>query len=325
MVIVEFIVLLGVIVYAAYLLSKGAEILAAKWGCNIVGSVVLALLTTLPEYAFVYWASIKGQYQMAIGSAIGSCTLLVTLGYGLVIVLATSRWSKHPVKEIKLSKATRVDALYLLLTAIVAYVFIALDNKLTFVEGIILTVLLAGYVYQVFRSGDEHGVCSDHVPTKKELVRSILELAVGGVLVFLCSEPFVDSMIGLAKKVNVSPVVIAVILGPLASEMPEKLTAYLVVMKDGRKAELSVCNFLGSKVNHNSLLLAVMPFVAHFKGHDSVTNLMSPMFVLMTVLTMIVSGLLMKGRLQKWQGYSLIGLYAGAMILAVYTQPAIIH
>ncbi len=325
MVIVEFIILLGVIVFAAYLLSRGAEVLAAKWGCNIVGSIILALLTTLPEYAFVYWASVKGQYQMAIGSAIGSCTLLVTLGYGVVIVLATSRLSKHPVKSIKLSKATRIDALYLALTAVLAFVFIALDNKLTFWEGIILTVVLGGYVYQVFRSGAEHSECVQHSVTKKELARSIVELIFGGALVFFCSEPFVDSMIGLAKMANVSPVVIAVILGPLASEMPEKLTAYMVVLKDGRNAELSVCNFLGSKVNHNSLLLAVMPFVAHVKGHDAVTNLMSPMFVLMTVLTVIVSAMLVKGKLQKWQGFGLIGAYVCAMALAVVTQPAIGH
>lgn len=324
MVIVEFTVLLGVIVFAAYLLSRGAETLAAKWGCNIVGSIVLALLTTLPEYAFVYWASMKGQYQMAIGSAIGSCTLLITLGYGLVIVLATSRLSKHPVKSIKLGKPTRIDALYLLLTAIVAFVFIAVDDKLSFSEGIVLTLLLGGYVYQVFRSA-KHMECSTCVVKPTVLARSIAELAVGGVLIYLCSEPFVDSMIGLAKMVHISPVVIAIVLGPLASEMPEKLTAYMVVVKDGRNAELSICNFLGSKVNHNSLLLAVMPFVAHFKGHDAVSNLMTPMFVLMTVLTVAVSGLLVKGRLHKWQGYSLVGLYVGAMGLAVATQPAIIH
>jgi cation:H+ antiporter len=123
-------------------------------------------------------------------------------------------------------------------------------------------------------------------------------------------------MIHIAKLMNVSPVVIAIVLGPLASEMPEKLTAYMVVLKNGHKAELSICNFIGSKVNHNSLLLAVMPFVAHFQGHDIVRNLMSPMFVMMTVLTVIVSALLAKGRLQKWQGIVLVGAYVLAMTIA---------
>lgn len=323
MAVIEFIGLLGVIVFAAYLLSRGAETLAVRWGFNIVGSIVLALLTTLPEYAFVFWASMKGQYQMAIGSAIGSCTLLITLGYGLVIVLAMSRFSKHPVSLIKLSKATRVDAVYLLVTAIIAFAFIAGDNKLTFWEGIILTGVLLGYVFQVFKSSTGSDQPEKKELSRKQMIRAIVDLLIGGALVFVCSEPFVDSMIHLASALHVSPVVIAVVLGPLASEMPEKLTAYMVVLKDGRNAELAVCNFLGSKVNHNSLLLAVMPFVAHAKGHDAVTNLMSPMFVAMTVITVFVSGVLIKGELQRWKGFSLIVAYVGAMIMAVYTQPAI--
>lgn len=312
--------LLLVIVFAAYLLSRGAEVLAEKWGCNIVGSIILALVTTLPEYAFVYWASVKGNYQMAIGSAIGSCTLLVTLGYGVVIVLAMSRLSKKPVKEITLSKATRIDAFYLLITGVVAFLFIWHDNALSFTEGILLTLLLAGYVYQVFRHGgsDKDQKCVK-IPTKT-MIRAGIDMVLGGVIVYICSEPFVDAMIHLAECWHVSPAVIAIILGPLASEMPEKLTAYMVVLKNGENAELSICNFLGSKVNHNSLLLAVMPFVAFAKGHDTVRNLMSPTLVVMTILTIAVSALLARGRIQKWEGYALILAYIGAMILAMHTS-----
>ena len=50
-----FIFLLLVITFAAYLLSIGSEKLAEKWGANIVGSLILALVTTLPEYSFVFW------------------------------------------------------------------------------------------------------------------------------------------------------------------------------------------------------------------------------------------------------------------------------
>lgn len=322
MIVLEFCLLLGVIVFAAYLLSRGAEVLVAKWGYNIVGSIILALVTTLPEYAFVFWASMKSNYQMAIGSAIGACTLLITLGYGLVIVLATSRWSKHPVKDIKLSKATSLDALYLLLTGIVAFIFVWHDDVLSLTEAIILSLIMVGYVYQVFRKSASSNNAGSHDVTKKQIVRAGVEMFIGGVLVFICSEPFVDSMRDLAFLMHVSPVVIAIILGPIASEMPEKLTAYLVVLRDGRNAEISVCNFLGSKVNHNSLLLAVMPFVAYYKGHEVVSGIKSLNFLVMTVLTVTVSALLVRGRLQKWQGWVLVAAYIAAMAIAAQTPMA---
>ncbi len=179
MVVIVFLSLMAVIIFAAYLLSRGAEVLAEKWGSNIVGSILLALVTTLPEYAFVYWASMKDQYQMAIGSAIGACTLLITLGYGLVIILATSRLSRKPVKEIKLSRATRIDALYLMLTGIVAFAFIAHDDALSLWEGIVLTIIFAGYVYQVFR-GSKHHVAENLDIPRIIILKALRDLVLGG-------------------------------------------------------------------------------------------------------------------------------------------------
>ena len=61
MILVEFIVLLLIIAGAAILLSFGAEILAERYGANFTGSIVLGLITTMPEYMFVIWAAIKGE------------------------------------------------------------------------------------------------------------------------------------------------------------------------------------------------------------------------------------------------------------------------
>ncbi len=320
MAILEFCGLLAVIVVAAYMLSHGAERMAEKWGRNIVGSIVLALVTTLPEYAFVFWAAMKHQYAMAIGSAVGACVLLITLGYGLVIVLATSRLGKNKVDHVQLSKATRIDAAYLLITGAVAFVFVWSNDRLSVFEGIILALLLGGYMFQVIRGSKKHHQQTKHV-SRRQMAIAWAEIVFAGAIVFVSSEPFVDSMIHIAEMFSISPVVIAVILGPIASEMPEKLAAYITVLRDSNAAELSVCNFLGSKVNHNSLLLGIIPFVACANtGQCAVPGLLSTTFVLMTVFTVGVSALLINGRLHKWQGYMLIGCYVAAMVFAVKTH-----
>lgn len=316
MIFLEFFGLLAVVVVAAYMLSHGAEVLSDKWGTTIAGSIVLGLLTTLPEYTFVYWACIKGRYDMAIGSAIGACTLLVTLGYGLVILLATSRLSRKPVPMIRLSKATRIDAAFLMITALVALVLVWNDGGLSFVEGLTLALIFVLYVVLVFKTSShlEDGLV--HVHSKRLLTAGGMIL-VGGALIFVVSEPFVDTMIGLANALHVSPVVIAIVLGPIASEMPEKLTAYITVLRNGNLAQLSICNFIGSKVNHNSLLLAVIPFVAYAKGMGEVHGLMSVMFLAMTLLTMLVSVALARGVLYRWHGWSLVACYVLVMALAI--------
>lgn len=301
--------LIGIVV-AAYFLSEGAEIFAERWGANFVGSILLGLITTLPEYLFVIWAALKGEYAMAVGSAVGACSLLVTLGYGSVILVSTTRMSCKPVKEITLSKTTAIDALYLFVTAAVA-IFLAWEKGgLDLKDGVILVALFVAYMVHLSHAAHQF---SSTQPAGKEfsgnLSKASLFLTIGGVLIFFLAEPFVDSMIEVAHLLGISPVPIAVILGPLASEMPEKMTAFITVRRDAKLAEISICNFIGSKVNHNSLLLGTLPLIAFIQGKGSVPAVLTPSFILMTVLTFVATLSLSRRRLAKWQGFVFVGLY----------------
>jgi cation:H+ antiporter len=265
----EFIGLLAILTGAAALLSFGAEALAERYGANFTGSIVLAVITTMPEYMFVIWACIKGHYDMAVGSAVGACTLLITLGYGSIILFATTRISRKPVKAIELSKATKVDALYLLVTALAAFGLAWEGNGFDAKDAAILILLFFAYIVHVAK-GAVKFARENSVPSHSRtgLPKSIGFLLGGGVVIFFCSGPFVDSMIKVAGALGISPVTVAIILGPLASEIPEKITAYITVIRNGKLAEISVCNFIGSKVNHNSLLLGTIPLIALLQGGD---------------------------------------------------------
>ena len=54
-----------------------------------IGSVVLGLITTAPEYSFVILTLLMGEYKVSMGSTIDANIVMITLGYGLVILLAT--------------------------------------------------------------------------------------------------------------------------------------------------------------------------------------------------------------------------------------------
>jgi len=273
---------------------------------------------------FVIFASLKGEYQVAFGSAIGSCSLLTTLGYGMVILLATSKLSKQPVRFIELSKETGIDAVYLFTTAFVALLLSWEEKGLDVKDGIILTILFAGYIYQITRQAiahiSERSQQEKSSLEKQEFLKGLLYLFVGGIIIIAASEPFVDSMIKFATLIKISPVVIAIILGPLASEMPEKITAYITVLRNGSLAEISICNFIGSKVNHNSLLLALIPFIAAGKGHGQIYNAVTPSFVLMFCLTLFATASLARRKLEKWQGFVFTGLYIFMLVFTFATH-----
>jgi cation:H+ antiporter len=259
---------------------------------------------------FVIWASVTDRYDMAVGSAVGSCTLLITLGYGSIILLATSRISRKPVKVIELSKGTQVDALYLLVTALVAFALAWEGNGFDLKDAVILVGLFFAYVIHVAKGAVKFArgnAVAGQSP--KGLRKSVALLLAGGVVIFLFTGPFVDSMERVADLLNISRATIAIILGPLASEMPEKITAYITVIRNGKLAEISVCNFIGSKVNHNSLLLGTMPIIALLQGRAGVPGIISLPFIIMTSLTVVATVSLSRRRLERWEGVMFTLLY----------------
>lgn len=102
---------------SSYLLSYGAEHLSKTFGTRFVGRTLLSVATTLPEIAIVVYAAAGGFYATAISSAIGSNLLMMTLGLSIMLLIATTRLSKQPLKEIDV-KPFKLDKYLLLISAI---------------------------------------------------------------------------------------------------------------------------------------------------------------------------------------------------------------
>lgn len=318
----KFFFLLSLIAVAANLLSVNSEKIANKIGANFTGSVILGLITTLPEYLFVVWACVKGQYDVGLGSAVGAASMLVTLGYGMVIIVSTTRLSKKPVQEIKLSKGTKVDSFYLNFTALLALVLAYIGDGLGLIDGIILVACFVVYVYHSWHDSKKHMLekVSNGEEVKKLGPWPLIWILVGAVIVVVASEPFVDSMIEIAHGLGVHPIAVAIILSPIASEMPEKLTAFLTVRRNGALAEISVCNFIGSKINHNSLLIGMLPIVAFLKGDGFVGDVINIPFMMMTVLTVFAGISVARQRLSKWQGFVFVALFIVPILTAYFSR-----
>src|SRR5688500_12299062 len=94
---------LGVLTFASWLLSYDAEHLATRIGARFVGRTLLSVETTLPEIALVAYAASDGSFGIALGERLGSNVLMMTLGLAIMLLIATTRLSKTPIKKIDVS------------------------------------------------------------------------------------------------------------------------------------------------------------------------------------------------------------------------------
>jgi len=312
---------LGELVIASWLLSDGAEHLSERWGGRFVGRTLLSIATTLPEIGIVVAAAKDGSYDIAIGSALGSNLFMMTLGLSIMLIIATTRLSKAPQKFIDV-KEFKLDKILLVVTAIVgAIMFI---DGYDVVDGIIFTGLFVAYLIFAFREMKkeksseplESELHENHVQkkSKKHFVRSMTLFVAGTVGIFVGAEPFVHSFEGMSLDVGVSVVMLAVIISPIAGEMPEKISMILLARKGVRGASIAVANVLGSKILNNTLLLSVAVFAAmSYKGFAAKipnTALLEDQMILVTVITIIALIPMFKNKLDLKSGILLLALYA---------------
>ena len=80
----------------------------------------------------------------------------------------------------------------------------------------------------------------------------------GTIGIVVGAGPFIHALEGFSVDIGVSAIILAVIISPIAQEMPEKISLMILARKGALGASIAIANVLGSKILNNTLLLAVV-------------------------------------------------------------------
>ncbi|HEY6657244.1 MAG TPA: hypothetical protein VIZ62_01820 [Nitrososphaeraceae archaeon] len=334
---------LGELTLASWILSYGAEHLSEKFGAKFVGRVLLSIATTLPEIAIVIYAAAQGSFGIAIGSGLGSNLLMMTLGLAIMLIIATTRLSKAPLKQIDVS-TFKNDMIFLILAAITSFVLF-LDG-FNYIDAFIFMGLFTGYIilslYEMrienrekisnknidknsnnYNNKElivEQDISNDTNDDKKKFLKAIGTFFLGAIGILFGAEPFIHSLEGLSVEFGISAVVLAVIISPIAGEMPEKISMMILARKGAAGASIAIANVLGSKILNNTLLLAVAVFAAMYSfGFDKViemTEILYYQIILVTIVTILAVLPMFRKKIGLRFGFVLLFMY----IICIFIQ-----
>ena len=349
------IIWLAELIVASWALSYGAEHLSARYGAKFVGRTILSVATTLPEIAIVIYAAAAGSYGVAIGAGLGSNLLMMTLGLSIMLIIATTRISKAPLRGINVS-TFKLDKIFLLVTAIVsALLFI---DGYNFVDGLIFTALFIAYLTvalfemrserndtlvkskrmsnEVSRQPEEvlQSTREDSISGKQDVggnssttarlrgntTRSLLVFIAGTIGIVVGAGPFIHALEGFSVDIGVSAIILAVVISPIAGEMPEKISLMLLARKGALGASIAIANVLGSKILNNTLLLAVAVFGAMYHAGFLTVIEITPVLAFQVVLVTIITIIALIPMFKKE-----IGLKTGMMLLSMYVISIVIQ
>lgn len=107
-------------------------------------------------------------------------------------------------------------------------------------------------------AGDEESDSEEEGHGEAPLSKGIAFLVVGGLLIFLFSEPFISAVVAISERVHVNPILLAFFLAPIASEMPEILESVSLSRK-GKENSINIAfsNLIGGTITKTTLLCGV--------------------------------------------------------------------
>lgn len=284
----------------------------------LIGATVVSIGTTLPEVMVSATSAFAGQGSMAYGNAIGSIICNTALIAALTIAIKPAKADR---------RALYLPVGFFFATAIFYSLTAYISGTFTLLTGIILLACFVVYmtltVFLMLRKPKEEKV-EEHLDCElpeelSPIWRDLLFLVIGAAVIAVGADLLVDNGTKIAEALGVPATVISLTFVALGTSLPELVTAITSLLK-GHGA-LSLGNIIGANLFNLVLVsgvsIAISPFdvpnEALLFGQNSSLVLEIPvMFAVMALLTVPV---LLRGKLSRWQGITLLGIYAAFLVM----------
>ena len=254
------------IVFGADLLVAGAVSVARRYKVSdfVIGAAIVGIGTSVPELVVSFFGALKGNADVAIGNVVGSNIFNVLGILGMTAIC-------FPIAIDKKNMTFEIPfciGISILLTLLALNFFDGTPAVISRVDGIILLLLFAGYMWYSFTRDKKTGLteASEEMPTEKPtpLWLAIVKVVVGlGVLIVSC-DMFVDDAVSIAKSWGVSDAIISLTLIACGTSLPELAASVVAAFK--KNTQLALGNIVGSNIFNILLILGlssqVMPLTS---------------------------------------------------------------
>jgi cation:H+ antiporter len=263
----------AVVLTGALLFTNAIEWIGHRLGLGegAVGSILAAVGTAMPETLIAIVALLdasEGSEDVAVGAIVGAPFLLATLAMGLVGLFAYA-YRQRRAQGVHLAAhgpTLERDLLFFL-------AFFTLAGLLAWGPPAALRIplgvaFLASYLLYIARTlrgaGEVQGeetlnpLLFERRQERSQdpaLALCVLQLLVGLGAMVGGAHLFVEQLLGVAEDLGVDALVLALILAPLATELPEKVNSFFWV-REGKDA-LALGNITGAMVFQSTIPVGI--------------------------------------------------------------------
>ncbi|MBZ0111801.1 MAG: calcium/sodium antiporter [Thermoanaerobaculia bacterium] len=288
-------------------LVRGAVDLARTLGLSsmVIGLTVVAFATSAPELAATLMATLQDAPDLAIGNALGSN--VANLG----LILGVAAW----VAPLQAKAQFLKREIPLMLGATLVLYPIMGDGVVGRVEGGVLVLMLAGYLYVLLTESAPIAVHvefhsqADRKASQRSVVKASVLVAGGVGLLVLGAWSLVTGAVQIALAMGLPERVVGLTMVALGTSLPELASSIVAARR--KEGDIVLGNIIGSNVFNILCILGITSMVRPIPV--SAEALRVDYWVVLAFSVVIIPLLLPRLRLARWEGAILVVLYCGYM------------
>jgi cation:H+ antiporter len=324
------VLLAAAIYFACEYFVNGVEWVGRRFnlGATTTGTVLAAFGTALPESAVTFVAVVgkdAAQKDIGVGSALGGPLVLATFAYpivGLALLLESKRLGrKDACVEVNNRRLSHDQAWFLSIFVVkvgVGLVAFAFKPAL----GVVFLAAYAAYLWREMRNDEPAAADHELEPLKirprdssPPLTWAAVQTLAALVVIGLASEAFVGQLESIANGLGWAPQFVALLLSPVATELPEAMNA-IIWVRQGRE-RLALANISGAMMIQATVPSALGLFFTPWQLDHSVLVA----GIVTTIAVIVLWALFYRGRVSSWSLVPLALLYViFAVLVATVTH-----
>lgn len=281
----------------------------------IVGATVVSIGTTLPEVMVSTTGALLGQGAMSYGNAIGSIICNTSLIAALSVAV-----NPGPVN----TKTMKMPVIFFFASAAIYCVAAYLLGEFPRFLGIIMLAIFVVYTVITVRQGLKNPEAhkeeeTDSPAAERTLLMDLMWLVVGAALIAFGANLLVEHGTIIAQGLGVPETVIALTFVALGTSLPELVTTITSLRKG--HAQLGIGNVIGANIFNLVLVSGLSVTLAPFQvpvgkliaGMNASLVLDIPLMLF--VMALLTLPALTKKKLERWQGITLLCIYAAFCLI----------
>ena len=279
----------------------------------VIGSTLVSLATTMPEVVVSVTAGVRGESDLALGNAVGSCICNIALILG---VLAT-------IKQVAVNPRTLRTPLIAMVGVAALAFLMTMDLALVRWQGALLLAIGASYFawdfahhWRIRRPADVREATAiqadlveagaPRLPWFHSRPGTATQFAGAAIIVIIGSRLLVDGATSVAAALGIPSIIIGLTLVSIGTSLPELVTAITSTRR--AVSDLAVGNLLGANIANLTLVVGAAASI-----HDVTMTRVTQLFnfpALLFIMGLLVWMLVKEPRLTRREGKVLLSCYA---------------